>query len=421
MALSASVGSHLDKALAAAQPEDIYYYGSKNMRKQKIPTIQSTKFVQSLASLSGGSSVITISPEAGLSHIVLGLKIKAPTNAQGLSLPKAWGYRAIDSVQFRYGSSTTYQKDSSSGQLLIEAIATAGSQSEANALVSLAGNELNSADDFAKADLREAYCVIPLPHCAAQSGTDTPNPFPTELLSSPIVITITLKRQADFFNTIAGATGVVPDAFEEAYLQTRSVVPVDRGQLMKLKGDEMYSFPCEFYQQVNSVALQNMSDSQEVVLTGIRSGTMKGMHVYIRNEADTANPFNFMLPHDVELTYQGNVLHKYKGASAQVWDTLFTDVPAYFNNSVLTPTAGPVYAWNSSDAISSWCHLPMAQRFEQLSAENTTVSGLGVANGTLNLRLKVPVVAGAVWRLYYVPVYSAAICMAADGSCEVVF
>ena len=423
MALSSSVGSHLDKALAVAQPQDIYYYNSKTLRKQKIPTIQSTKFVQSLASLEGGSSVIVVSPEAGLQHVVLGLKLKAPTDATGLALPKAWGYSAIDNIQFRYGSSTTYQK--SGAQLLIEAIATAGSPAESNALMSLAGNELNSADDFnftgVNENLRYAYCVLPLPHCGAQSGSDLPNPMPTELLSSPIVITITLKRQADIFKQIPGTTGEPPMAFEEAYLQTRSITPVDRGQLMKLKGDELYSMPVEFYQQVNSVALQNQSDSQEVVLTGIRSGTLKGIHVWLKNEADTVNPFQFVPIVDAELMYMGNVIHKYKGVSSQLFDTIFTDTPSYFNNSTLSITPGPVSVWNSTDAISSWCHFPFAQRYEQMSAENTTLMGLGVANGTLNLRMKVPVVSGANWRLYYSPVYSSALVMGADGSCEVVF
>jgi hypothetical protein len=170
MFASSAVGSNLDKALAVAQPENIYYYGSKTVKKQSIPTVQRTNFVQSLASLSGGQSVITISPDAGVSHLLLGLKLKAPAGDltyEGLALGPAFAYNAIDFVQWRYGSSSLFQK--SGQQLLIETIATAGSVGEANSLVSLAGNALYTPADFVD-DKLYAYAVIPLPHCGAQSG-----------------------------------------------------------------------------------------------------------------------------------------------------------------------------------------------------------------------------------------------------------
>ena len=108
MQSASTAGSMLDKALAVAQPENIYYYGSKTMKKQSIATVQRTNFVQSLAATSGGQSVITISPDAGVSHIILGLKLQEPASGAwaGLALPRAWAYDAIDFVQWRYGSSS---------------------------------------------------------------------------------------------------------------------------------------------------------------------------------------------------------------------------------------------------------------------------------------------------------------------------
>jgi hypothetical protein len=408
-------GSMLDKAMAVAQPENIYYYGSKTMKKQSIATVQRTNFVQSLASTSGGQSVITLSPDAGLSHCLLGLKIfdaSVSLPYTGLALNRAWAYDAIDYVQWRYGSSSLFQK--SGAQLLVEAIATAGSQSEANNLMTLAGNALTSPGDFV-GDNTYAYAVIPLPHCGAQSGTEAPNPFPSELLNAPVVITIALKRQQDLFKS-AIASPTYPAAFEEAYLQVRQVNPIDRGELMKISPSVSYAFPATFFQQVNSVALSNTASDQEIVLTGFRSGSCKGIHCWMLDESDAANPFRFILPRDMVLSYAGNVIHNYKGVSSQLLDTLFVDVPSYFDNVKLTDAGS---TWTASDEISSWTHFPLSQRFEQLSAMFTETSGLGIANGVMSLRLKTPD-ARATYKLYFVPYYSVAL-MFNNGNCEYVF
>lgn len=416
MFASSASGSMLDKALSVAQPENIYYYGSKTVKKQSIPTVQRTNFIQNLASTSGGQSVITISPDAGISHVILGLKLKAPAGSltyNGMALPRAWAYSAIDFVQWRYGSSSLFQK--SGAQLLVESIATAGSQSEANSLMNLAGNALYQTTDYA-GDKLFAYAVIPLPHCGAQSGTECPNPFPSELLNAPIVITISLKRQVDIFNVASPVSPVYPDAFEEAYIQVRQINPIDRGMLMNISPSTSYAFPTTFFQQDNSISLSNTDGDQEVVLTGFRAGSCKGIHCWLVDTADTTNVFQFYAPRDMELSYAGNIIHKYKGVSSQIMDTLYTDVPSYFNNAMLTGAGG---AWTATETLSVWTHFPLQQRFEQLSAEFTSVSGLGIANGVMNLRLKTPD-ARSTWRLYFVPYYDVAL-MFNNGNCEYVF
>lgn len=406
----------LDQALAVAQKENIYYYGSKTMKKQSIATVQRTNFVQSLASLSGGQSVITISPSDGVSHFILGLELQpigGSLTYAGLALNRAWAYDAIDYIQWRYGSSSLYQK--SGAQLLVEAIATAGSQSEANNLMTLAGNALTTPTDFEVPDNLYAYAVLPLPHCGAQSGTECPNPFPTELLNAPIVITIALKRQQDLFKS-AIASPVYPGAFKEAYLQVRQINAIDRGELWKISPSVSYGFPTTFFQQVNSVGLANTASDQEIVLTGFRSGSCKGIHCWMVDETDTSNPFRFILPRDMVLSYAGNVIHNYKGVSSSLLDTLFVDCPSYFNNVVITDAGS---TWTVAPEVSYWTHFPLSQRFEQLSAEYTETTGLGVANGLMNLRLKTPD-ARSSYKLYYVPYYSTAL-LFNNGTCEYVF
>ena len=440
-------GSMLDKALAVAQEENIYYYGSKTVKKQSIPTVQRTNFTQSLASKSGGQSVITISPDMGCSHFIAGFSCPAAAAAQpavntltysGMALPQAWAYHAIDYVQWRYGSSSLYQK--SGAQLLVEAIATAGSQSEAQNLMTLAGNALTSKavagapgvydnSDFA-GDRLNAYAVIPLPHCGAQSGTEVPNPFPTELLSAPIVITIALKRPQDFFITATDAAGVPAppavggfvypvDGFSEAYLQVRQINALDRGKLHKITG-EAYAFPSTFFQQVNSVEIPAGAGDKEIVLTGFRSGSCKGVHCWVVDPTDNKNPFRFLQPKDAVLSYAGNVIHNYKGTSSQLLDTLFVDVPSYWDSVKLSSAVvGGIGVFTAAAEKSAWMHFPLSQRFEQLSAQYTETTGVGIANGVMNLRLKAPT-DDKKYILYFCPYYSTAL-LFNSGSCEYVF
>jgi hypothetical protein len=429
--LSSNSTSMLDTVLSkVARKEDIYYYNDKTMKKQEIPVVYRTNFIQALASKSGGQSVITISPDANVGSFILGLELAAATGAtgagsyQGLAMAKGWLYEAIDYVQFRYGSSSLFQKTGQ--QLLIEAMMTASNPTEAQAIVNLAGNELKAPSDSLApindffGDKLFAYGVIPLPHASAQSGTEAPNGFPTELLSAPIVITIALKAPSEILKVGTGATdtaGAHP-SWNDAYLQVRQFAPIDRGQLMKM-GDGAYIYPTVFFQQANSVALANTSASQEVVLTGFRSGSCKGLFIYMVDTSDTDNPNNWILPRDVVLSYAGNVIHNYRGVSSQALQIYYDDIPSVLSNSILTPAVAPAIGFTSAAKTNSWVHLPFSQRFEQLSAEYTSVAGLSIANGVMNLSLRTPI-AASTYRLYYVPYYECAMVLD-GGNCEYMF
>ena len=411
------------------------------MKKQSVATYQRTNFVQALANRGQGQSVITLSPDNGFSHIVLNARLPSAGPISGaytdLALCRGWLFNMIDYIQWRYGSSSLFQK--SGAQLLEEMITTAGNPTEANDMVQIAGNELKATTDFT-GDLLSASCVIPLPHCGAQSSTEVPNPFPSELLSAPIVITIAMKDPASVFGVGTGATAPAPGSvlFTDLTLQCRQIQAIDRGMLMRRSRDVAYSFPATFWQQANSVALSASTAPQEVVLTGFRAGSCKGVHCWIvdTDQAQTvvppigggpfvasykANPFNYVLPSDLQLSYAGNVIHNYPGASAsQLMDTLYADVPARFQNSVLywDPASGG--SWKSYAKTTSWIHFPLSQRFEQLSAEYTSVSGLSISNGVMNLTLTVPQ-AKSTYVLYYVPYYENVLYFHDEGNMDYVF
>jgi hypothetical protein len=409
MQASNAPGSALDGAITqVSTKEDVYYYSSDTTSVQEIPTTMKTVFIQNLASLSGGSSVISISPSSGVQEIVLGLSLK-PAGSEtgltyaGLALPRGWLYEFIDNISFRYGSSDLYFKDKFN--LLLEAQATSSSLGLGDSLFELAGNELSETGDFVGEKLN-AVGIICLPHANSASGSEKANPFPSELINAPITITIQLKSQAEVFKIASGYVGtpVIPSQFQDAYLQVRQAEVMDRGMLMSQS--QKYLFPTKFWAQANNVSLANTALEQEVVLTGFRAASCTDIYMALVDTADTANPFNFILPSSLVLSYAGNVIHRAKsGAMLQLLDSLYTDVPSYFNN-VLLSDAADNGTWAVSDAtLSNFIHLPLAQKYEQLTAKVSQMKGLFIANGVMNLQIKTPS-AKSTWRLVYIPVYN---------------
>jgi len=418
-------GSMLEHVLPGAK-EDIYYYNSATSKRQEINTIQRTNFRQDLATKGQGASVITISPSEGISHVILALQMTAGDASVygGYALPRGFLYNSISKIQWRYGSTQVFEQDGQA--LLIQMLTTSGGLEESSRLLQLAGSECLAPADFS-GDKCYAYGILPMPHCQAQS-VSVPNPFPSELLNAPITITVFLKPLSEVFQLnplYTGVVGTLPTAWSDAYVQIRQINALDRGQLEKPSASSRYGFPITFYQQVNSVNLQSSSSSQAVNLTGFQSGSCRGIYVWcVDTDTNTNakyNPNQFVNLRNMQLSYQGNVLHDYRGISGTALDVLFTTTPSLINNSVLTPVATSVAddAWGSAPEIDYFVHFPFQQRYEGLSGEYLDCKGVYVANGLMNLTLTTPS-AKSTYKMYYMPYYSAALMMH-QGACEYVF
>jgi hypothetical protein len=90
----------------------------------------------------------------------------------------------------------------------------------------------------------------------------------------------------------------------------------------------------------------------------------------------------------VQLTYNGTVIHNFKGTSSQIWDLMGSDVPSNFNNSKLDISGG---VFTSEPIRTNWVNLPMSQVFEQLSGSHLMVGGLKIENAVVNLNLRMAV------------------------------
>ena len=72
---------------------DTYYSGETNLTKQAYPCVTNTRFVQNFTNLGAGSSQFVISPQGGVSDVVLQFVTPASAGANytTLALGRGWG------------------------------------------------------------------------------------------------------------------------------------------------------------------------------------------------------------------------------------------------------------------------------------------------------------------------------------------
>ena len=345
----------------------------------------------------------------------------------GLALTRGWIYQAVKQVSVRYGGSSQYFF--TSNQILLQNLRECSNPPARDALFQLGGAELLKPTDY-QGDAMYAYMPLNLPHSSPNGSLEKPNPFPSELLNQPIVITVEFNNPASIFKTaIPTVTGqaTAPVKFDEGWFQIRSIHAHDAGELMRPMGAGAgYSFPLKaFYQNEISVALQNTAAEQSVTLSGFRAGDVRSIFFYIEDTEKQANnevlnPLNFVMPRDVQLLYNGTVYHNYKGTSSQIWDLMGSDVPSQVQNSIIAQTGSGVAAtaFTSSAKMTNWVNLPFSQIYEQLSASHLMVRGKMIENSVVNLLLKTPQ-AKSTYVLRAVYAYNALLFCSAGSACYI--
>jgi hypothetical protein len=178
------------------------------------------------------------------------------------------------------------------------------------------------------------------------------------------------------------------------------------------------------YQNEIQVPLLNSASPQSITLTGFRAGDVRSIFFWVEDTAKTAagNPYDFVLPRDIELLYNGLVYQRYDGTSSQIWDLMACEVPAAFSNSILAQSGTGVAAtaFTSSAKVSSWIQLPFSQIYEQLSASHLMVRGKMIENAVVNVNLTLPSVTAGRYILHAVYAYNCLLFQSA-GSAEYVF
>ena len=161
-------------SIRAGELIDTFYSGETNSTKQAYPAICNQRFVQAFTNLGAGSSQFIISPNQGVSDIILQLQMPTTMSGTNLSLPNGWGYGMISRVSVRYGSSAQYFW--SGQQMMLENLIDAENNPKVDSLVNLGGNYATGAACVGASAL--VYLKLPHNSCRA-SGK--PLPFPSDL------------------------------------------------------------------------------------------------------------------------------------------------------------------------------------------------------------------------------------------------
>lgn len=426
-------GMKIQEAMRLGTSKDIYYYTSSTMGKQSIPTLVNNRFFQDLTSKIGSSSFI-VSPNEGVSDVILGAVLPpqgGDIDYGGLALPRGYLYSAINRVSVRYAGSSTYFF--TGAQLLIQNLREASNPTTKDAMFSLGGASMTTISEFAGSNL-ESYVYINLPHNSPNCGTERVLPFPSELLNSPIVITIELNPLQSLFSSNDGDVSLAPTEFAQIYFQIKQVNAVDRAQLMKMGEGKAYSLPLKaFYQQevVNRVGsrigVTAGATPYNIQLTGFRNGEVRSIVFWLTKDSDTdpvitvGTPFaknftNYTLPSDVQLQYNGSVYYRARGFASQMFSLLQSDIPNTLDCTVLS-TAGSSNIVQTP-RLANWTDIQFSQVYEKLSGASMYVAGLPIRSSVVSLDFSLP--DSDAYTVHVVYVYNS-IMMLSNGSAEFVF
>lgn len=400
---------------------DVYYYDADTSKKQAFPTTQNTKYVQSFANLTGGSSVFTIPPNNGIQDIVCSFTMPSVSPATGLALPRGWGYALIKQVSYRYGGSSQFFL--TGDQILQNALRRQPNRTAVDDLLTLGGSQASAAD--LSGNVNFAYVVLTLPH-NVPSAINKANPFPTDLLTQQVQITVELNPIASIFSVTAGAS-TPPSALSAAQFQVQQVMLNNQSDALARRVDmaeNAYSFPCEFVQQVQRVPLGANFNSGSVTLTGFRSGEVKSLQCWLTRASDIGtssprivNPFNWQPISDLQLTYAGDVYARYDGGSSELWNLINGNKVPVVDNVVLSAGGGTTIT--ATPAANYWVELPLAQTFEGEGQMNTLIHGKPITNGIISLQLTAPSTQND-WILNVSYIYNSTL-LFSQGSVDYVF
>lgn len=404
---------------------DLFYYDGETSKKQVFPTTQNTKYVQQFANTSGGSSVFTIPPNSGIQDVVCSFRFAGIATPTGLALPRGWGYALVKQVSFRYGGSSQFFL--TGDQILQNALRSQTSRTSMDDILTLGGNFASSGTTPSLTSDQYASIVLRLPH-SVPSGVGKSHPFPTDLLTQQVQITVELYPVGQIW-TNNGAIALPAQALQlaSAQFQVQQCTLNNAGDALARRVDmavNAYAFPCEFVQQVQRINLQNSASSQSVVLTGFRSGEVKAIHCWLSLSTDTAlvtgasgvlNPFNWYLPLSIQMTYAGDIYARYESQSSPLWNIINGNKVPAFDNVVITNGSPPTAA----ASLSQWVELPFAQTLVDEDSHYTLVHGKPITNGIVNLDLTTPT-ASSAWVLNVSYIYNSTLLMS-QGTCDYVF
>lgn len=425
--MEGSLTESVQQLVRPGMATDLYYPDSETAGKQAFRTSQTTRFTQAFTTTGagGGVSSFQIPAANGIQDIVCTFSLPAGT-LSNLAVPLGWGYALIKQISYRYGGSTQYFLTGQ--QVLQAALSMSADAGSRDAILQLGGQATSDAGFLTQ---QSAYVWLPLPHCSP-SVVSKPPPFPTDLLTSSVQVTVELYPLATIFSIgPGGLPATVPAGLSAGIFAVQQVIFDNQSDALARRIDmtqNALSYPCKWRQQEIPISLgsQTPSASQVITtnLTGFASGEVKEVHAWATRNEDTPvpaintvqNPFLWYALQDVEMSYSGLVYAKADANSMQLWNLVNGRIPALVNNSTVTVGNPPTFVASSS----TWSVLQFGQAYDPITAHSMYVAGVPILNGIVNLKFKLPPSAPAgTYTLHTAYVYNAVFSLS-QGSCGLI-
>ena len=432
--MQAELTESVQQSIRPGEMVDTYYYGETNMEKQAYPCVTNTRFVQQFSNNGAGSSQFVISPNQGVSDIVIALTLAAVTGTTtNVALPNGWGYSLVNRVSVRYGSSAQYFW--SGQQMLLQNLYDAENSDKRDQILALGGSATTTASSPSiAAGGQVAYLYLKLPHNSIRAE-GKPLPFPSDLLVQPIVVTVELFAPvaAYFLGTGAVSTGI-PAQLASASLQVKQEMLTDSSDLLARRVDmnqNAYCFPLPYFAQQEILVPIVGTGAQSINLTGFRAGEVRSVLLWLTQNADQGvgaipgNPgplFTYGL-NALTLNYNGEVFTRYDQGSSAIWALSGDTKTAQVNSTKLNaadPTTGAVSISNP------WVEAPFAQINMAYDKEIKLMHGKPILNAVVNLTFTPgtgpnnAAWSGAGGVLHAMYIYNASL-LCSRGSAEYVF
>jgi hypothetical protein len=400
---------------------DTYYYGETNLEKQAYPAVVNTRFVQQFTNLGAGSSQFVISPQGGVSDIVM--QFVTPAGAYTtLALNQGWGYALISRLSVRYGSSAQYFW--SGPQMFLENLIDAETTDKVNDISKLGGNAVAGASCAGAS----AYVYLKLPHNSIRAN-GKPLPFPSDLLVQPIVVTVELLALNQILINQGAAPSTGPAALASAQLQVKQEMLSDSSDLLARRVDmnaHAYTCPLMYFaqQEVQVPVTSDVNNSlQSVNLTGFRAGEVKSIVLWLTPNTGAGettpgsgafNPLQWSQLNNVTLTYNGEIFSRFDSGAGALWNLSIDQKSAAYSNIV--QTVGSVA---NTAQVSYWLECPFAQVNVPYDKEMKLVHGKPILNAVVNLTFQCPA-ASTSYILHAMYLYNASL-LCSRGSAEYIF
>ncbi len=375
-----------NKRAILASPGTMYndlYYSVLNSTTSMVEcTYMSSKNFQSLPSLQfNSSSTINVQNENFVGDVYLHLEL--PQVVENQTICRGWGYSCISEISYLMGASSSVF--TIGGEAMLALLLSQCNLEKKNELFRLGGEEhLTTSSGPIYADV-----FLPLPWSSLCCDRI---PFPSDMLSSNIQITIKFKSPASIY----GGIGLRPTQFNQAILSYREGVLSDKG--MSLKYELManpsihYSYPFVYVRQF-SRRFTGSTNGTSVQLDGFLNADLLGICFYCVKE-DDVNPISSLHPKplntdnlkDIELLYNGNYLYRSFNESWKLDNLATSGSPNYFQNSIVT-SPNNTAPFNSVPVDSYVCNINFS-KIQGACTPSHLNNTFRVANQVLDLKFK---------------------------------